>query len=61
MSEFIFLKKRQKISKNGKKNCRKIDRTGASRTVDRKLAVPEEKRGLPALAHKTPREVFFLA
>ena len=24
----------------GKKSCREIDRTGGSRTVDRKLAVP---------------------
>jgi len=41
MSEFIFLRKRQKnFLKTEKKCCRKIDRTGASRTVGRKLAVP---------------------
>jgi len=43
MSEFIFLKNDKKISKNGKKvlsENRPYGRTGASRTVDRKLAWP---------------------
>ena len=41
----FFLKSendKKKILKTEKKGCREIDRMGASRTVDRKLAVPIE-------------------
>ena len=40
----FFLENDKKISKNGKKYCRKIDSTGASRTVEHKLSIPRINR-----------------